>query len=103
MTEGAVAVVFAEGEISDVPEMGGVVAREFNMLLDDAASAPETRALVIRVNSPGGDAVAAETIRAKIEEIRESGSRPSVSMGRAMRPRAATGSAPLRRRSSRTR
>lgn len=81
MTEGAVAVVFAEGEISDVPEMGGVVAREFNMLLDDAASAPETRALVIRVNSPGGDAVAAETIRAKIEEIRESGIPVVVSMG----------------------
>lgn len=81
LPEGAVAVVFAEGEISDVPEMGGVVAREFTALLDDAASAPETRAIVVRVNSPGGDAVAAETIRAKIEEIRTKGTPVVVSMG----------------------
>lgn len=80
-SEASVAVVFAEGEISDVPGMGGIVARELTALLDEAADAPGTRALILRINSPGGDAVAAETIRAKLEEIRGRGLPVIVSMG----------------------
>ena len=64
------ALVTAEGEISNEPAVGGIVAGDLIALLDDAASAPETKAIVLRINTPGGDALAAEEIREKIEAIR---------------------------------
>lgn len=76
-----VALVTAEGEISNEPAVGGIVASELIALLDEAASAPETKAIVLRINTPGGDALAAEEIREKIEAMRKKGLPVVVSMG----------------------
>ena len=55
-TQGAVAVVVAEGEISSMPDLGGVTPQTFfNVLIDEVQANPEIQALVLRINSPGGD------------------------------------------------
>ena len=76
-----VALVTAEGEISNEPAVGGIVAGDLIALLEEATSVPETKALVLRINTPGGDALAAEEIREKIEAIRKKGLPVVVSMG----------------------
>lgn len=63
----AIAVVYAEGDIVDGEgfpnQVGGErLARELRMLRDD----PEVAAVVLRVNSPGGSALAAEVIQREI-------------------------------------
>jgi protease-4 len=64
---GEVAVVYAEGDIvegeGDQTEIGGArFAREIRRLRED----PEVKAIVLRVNSPGGSATAAETIQREL-------------------------------------
>lgn len=59
---GAVAVVLAEGAISSTGATG-IDAEELVQRIERAASAPSTKALVLRISSPGGDALAAEAIR----------------------------------------
>ena len=70
---GAVAVVLAEGAISSTGATG----------IERAASAPSTKALVLRISSPGGDALAAEAIREKLAAVRTKGLPVIVSMGNA--------------------
>lgn len=69
LAEHGVAVVIAEGEISSVPEAGGMTPDAVNALIDEVQDDPNVKALVLRVNSPGGDAVAAEMIRARLEKF----------------------------------
>jgi len=64
-----VAVVYAEGEIVDgegYPEQigGDRLARELRRLREDSS----VRAIVLRVNSPGGSAVASEMIQREVRE-----------------------------------
>jgi protease-4 len=64
---GEVAVVYAEGDIvegeGDASEVGGAkFAREIRELRED----PTVKAIVLRVNSPGGSATAAETIQREL-------------------------------------
>ncbi len=68
---GEVAVVYAEGEIvegeGDQTEIGGArFAREIRRLRQDAS----VKAIVLRVNSPGGSATAAETIQRELRLAR---------------------------------
>jgi len=69
---GAVAVVYAEGEIvdgeGDPSEIGGArYAREIRRLREDSS----VKAIVLRVNSPGGSASAAETIQRELRLARK--------------------------------
>jgi protease-4 len=69
---GEVAVVYAEGDIvegeGDSSEVGGAkFAREIRTLRED----PSVRAIVLRVNSPGGSATAAETIQRELRLARK--------------------------------
>lgn len=78
----AVAVVRAQGPI--VPETDGTDAIAADALverLQRAASDPRTRALVLRLDSPGGSAAAAEDIRAALARIRDTGMPVVVSFG----------------------
>lgn len=64
---GEVAVVYAEGDIvegeGDQTEVGGAkFAREIRRLREDSS----VKAIVLRVNSPGGSATAAETIQREL-------------------------------------
>jgi protease-4 len=69
---GKVAVVYAEGDIvegeGDATEVGGAkFAREIRQLREDASIS----AIVLRVNSPGGSATAAETIQRELRLARK--------------------------------
>lgn len=77
-----VAVVIAEGEILSVPGMGGMTPESIGELIEEAERDSNVRALVVRINSPGGDALAAEMIRARIESFKKHRQIPVViSMG----------------------
>jgi protease-4 len=77
-----VTVVVAEGEIVGGKEANGSIGGESTAALIRAArNDRRTKALVLRVNSPGGEVYAAEQIRREVELTRESGIPVVVSMG----------------------
>lgn len=79
---GKVVVVVAEGEIvRGVQPQGLVGAVTLSEKLRDLAEDTEAKAVVLRIDSPGGDAFAAEKIRNEIQALRESGKTVVVSMG----------------------
>lgn len=81
-TQGAIAVVVAEGQISSMPDLGGITPQTLNALIDEAQADPRIQSLVLRINSPGGDALASELIRARLEKYRKETKKPViVSMG----------------------
>ena len=77
-----VAVVVAEGEITGGKQSPGSIGGESTAALIRAAREDhKTKALVLRVNSPGGEVFAAEQIRREVELTREAGIPVVVSMG----------------------
>ena len=65
---GQIAVIIAEGEIQEGPSQAGVMGAETLVsLIEQAREDKNIRALVLRVNSPGGSAVASELIRHELE------------------------------------
>jgi protease-4 len=79
---GKVVVVVAEGEIVRGVQPQGIVgdvtlSEKLRNLVEDT----EAKAVVLRIDSPGGDAFAAEKIRSEIQVLRESGKTVVVSMG----------------------
>ncbi|HKR76322.1 MAG TPA: signal peptide peptidase SppA [Rhodanobacter sp.] len=77
-----VTVVVAEGEIAGGKRPPGSIGGESTAALIRAAREDKrTRALVLRVDSPGGEVYAAEQIRREIELTREAGIPVVVSMG----------------------
>ncbi|MEO7071814.1 MAG: signal peptide peptidase SppA [Rhodanobacter sp.] len=77
-----VTVVVAEGEISAGRKAPGSIGGESTAALIRAAREDrKTKALVLRVNSPGGEVYAAEQIRREVELTRAAGIPVVVSMG----------------------
>ena len=77
-----VTVVVAEGEISGGKQAQGSIGGDTTAALIRTVRAdPRTRALVLRVNSPGGEVYAAEQIRREVELTRAAGIPVIVSMG----------------------
>ncbi len=77
-----VAIVVAEGEISGGKQSPGSIGGESTAaLIRSAREDRKTKALVLRVNSPGGEVYAAEQIRREIELTRAAGIPVVVSMG----------------------
>lgn len=77
-----VAIVVGEGEISGGKQPPGSIGGESTAaLIRNAREDRKTRALVLRVNSPGGEVYAAEQIRREIELTRAAGIPVVVSMG----------------------
>jgi protease-4 len=77
-----VAVVVAEGEISGGRQPPGAIGGDSTAALIRAAREDRhTRALVLRVDSPGGEVYAAEQIRREVELTRQAGIPVVVSMG----------------------
>lgn len=80
--KGVVAVVVAEGEILNGQQPPGVIGSEsLAQQLRRVARNEDIDALVLRVNSPGGDAFASEVIRRELQALREQGKTVLVSMG----------------------
>jgi len=77
-----VAVVVAEGEIAggDQP-VGKVGGQSTSALLHRARRDASVKAVVLRVNSPGGEVFASEQIRREVEAIQQAGKPVVVSMG----------------------
>jgi protease-4 len=77
-----VTVVVAEGEITSGDQPAGSIGGESTAALIRAAREDDrTKALVLRVNSPGGEVYAAEEIRREVEQTRKAGIPVVVSMG----------------------
>ena len=79
-SEGRIAVITVDGEISDGEAgPGSAGATRIARLLDDALD-DDLDALVVRVNSPGGTVTGSETIRRAIMRHRDAGTPVAVSM-----------------------
>ena len=79
---GTIAIVVAEGEIvRGVQPQGTVGAVSLSDRLRSLAEERDIKAVVLRINSPGGDAFAAEKIRREIQAVKEMGKTVVVSMG----------------------
>lgn len=77
-----IAVVTLEGEIRDGNSgFGGVGDRTVADQIRAVRLEPDAAALVLRVDSPGGSAVASEMIRCELELVRKDGKPVVVSMG----------------------
>jgi len=77
-----VSVVVAEGEIAGGKQpLGSVGGESTSALIRAAREDKRTKALVLRVNSPGGEVYAAEQIRREVALTREAGIPVIVSMG----------------------
>ena len=81
-TGDAVAVVVAEGEIVDgMATAGSVGGRSTAELIRKARDDDKIKAVVLRVNSPGGSAFGSELVRRELELTRAGGKPVVVSMG----------------------
>ena len=81
-TGDAVAVVVAEGEIVDgIAPAGAVGGRSTAELIRKARDDDKIKAVVLRVNSPGGSAFGSELVRRELELTRAAGKPVVVSMG----------------------
>lgn len=77
-----VAVVVVQGEIINGSVERGYIASETTVArLRDLAGRPDVVSVVLRIDSPGGDAFASEKIRTELQALRLAGKTVVVSMG----------------------
>jgi len=77
-----VAVVVIEGEIMRGHQPPGRVGTEtLSQRLQEVAEDEKIKAVVLRVNSPGGEVFASEKVRRDVQAVRDSGRTVVVSMG----------------------
>jgi len=77
-----VAVVVAEGEITGGDQPAGRIGGESTAaLLRQARDDDDVKAVVLRVDSPGGEVFASEQIRREVEQLKAAGKPVVVSMG----------------------
>lgn len=67
-----VAVIYAEGNIVDGSATDGVAGDRFAKIIADVRADKDVKAVVLRVNSPGGSVMASEKIKAELDLLRES-------------------------------
>ncbi len=71
--EEKVAIIYAEGNIIDGNEKQQVAGDRFAKIISDVRKDPAVKAVVLRVNSPGGSVLASEKIKNEISLIQENG------------------------------
>ena len=78
-----IAVVFAEGEIrdGDKGEPGTIMDGKYVKILRKIRKDPTIKAIVLRVNSPGGSSLASENILRELDLCKQAGKPIVVSMG----------------------
>ncbi|MEI2693767.1 MAG: signal peptide peptidase SppA [Saprospiraceae bacterium] len=76
-----IAVVYAEGDITDASGEEGQIGRKYIKIFRDIRTTKSIKALVLRVNSPGGSAMLSDEILKEIDLIRAAGKPVVVSMG----------------------
>jgi protease-4 len=81
-TKDKVAIVYAEGEIVDGKgEEGQVADEKYVKIIEKLRTDDKVKAIVLRVNSPGGSAMASENIWRELTLARDKGIKVVVSMG----------------------
>ena len=65
-----IAVIYAEGEIVDGYSYEEVASDRFVRIIQDIRNDDAVKAVVLRVNSPGGSVLASEKIKAQIDSLR---------------------------------
>ncbi len=68
-----IAVIYAEGNIVDGNEKQQVAGDRFAQIISDVRKDSTVKAVVLRVNSPGGSVLAAEKIKTEIDLIQQNG------------------------------
>jgi len=78
-----IAIVYAEGEIQDGDEgePGVIVDGKYVKMLRKIRKDPSIKAIVLRVNSPGGSSLASDNILRELDLCRQAGKPVVVSMG----------------------
>jgi len=78
-----IAVVYAEGSITGGTDTdnGIITDRRYTDILRDLQKSDKVKAVVLRVNSPGGSALASENILVEVKKIKDKGIPVVVSMG----------------------
>lgn len=66
-----IAVIYAEGNIIDGDESEQVAGDRFAKIIADVRADKDVKAVVLRVNSPGGSVMASEKIKAELDLLRE--------------------------------
>ncbi len=66
-----IAVIYADGDIVDGYGKAAVAGDRFASLISKVCADSTVKAVVLRVNSPGGSVLASEKIRAEIDRLRE--------------------------------
>lgn len=75
------AIVRGDAEVGPFGDAEMIGADDLSRWIEDAAQAEGIEAIVLRLNSPGGSAIASDTIRRSIQRAQEEGKRVIVSMG----------------------
>ena len=70
-TKSKIAVIYAEGNIVDGEDNTQVAGSRFARIIADVRKDTTIKAVVLRVNSPGGSVLAAEKIKAEIDLLQE--------------------------------
>lgn len=65
-----IAVIYAEGEIIDGEALEEVASDRFVKIIQEIRNDEAVKAVVLRVNSPGGSVLASEKIKAQIDSLR---------------------------------
>ena len=77
-----IAVVYAEGEIRDGQETAGMITGDHYVdLLKKLRKNDKVKAVVLRINSPGGSVISSDAIWHEVERLQEDGKPVVVSMG----------------------
>lgn len=71
LDENTVAVIYADGNIVDGKEKQQVAGDRFASIIAKVRKDPSVKAVVLRVNSPGGSVLASEKIKAELDLLRE--------------------------------
>lgn len=71
MASSKVAVIYADGEIIDGKEKSMVAGDRFANIIANVRKDTTVKAVVLRVNSPGGSVLASEKIKAELDLLRE--------------------------------
>ncbi|HKJ82887.1 MAG TPA: signal peptide peptidase SppA [Mariprofundaceae bacterium] len=80
--DSVVGIITASGTIQGGKQPSGTIGGEsLSTLLDKARRNPRIKSVVLRIDSPGGSALASEEIRERLEKLRRAGKPVVVSMG----------------------
>ena len=69
-TQNKIAIVYADGQIVDGNEVQDVAGDRFAKIISDIRRDSSIKAVVLRVNSPGGSVLAAEKIKAELDLLK---------------------------------